>query len=289
MFMERETIPSGGLVGAGSRNDRPLASGSANPKPLTEVYYVVRTLRLLEMAAFGGLTTQQIAHGLQIHQRTARRMIQRLCDEHYLVREEGPSGRYELTMHLPALGAQALAHARLPRVAAPVLEGLHARTGLTATLAIPCYDAVLCVAQRASDVGVDRRAGELFPCHCTAAGKVLLAERPAWAATRLAQVLARFTGRTITDASSLREQLASIREAGFAVEDREYRESTHAVAAPVDAAHDGAVAAVAVSADEPFDPSAVVSHILAAARDIGATLGAPRAARPGEETSLRVN
>ena len=200
-------------------------------------------------------------------------MLQRLCDERYLVREDGPRGRYQLTMHLPALGAQAAAHARLPRLAGPVLVRLNARTGLTAHLFVPCYDAVLCVAHRAGDTSVESRAGELLPCHCTAAGKVLLAERTAWAASNLARILPRFTEWTVTDACALREQLAAIRDAGFAVEDREHRPSSRAVAAPVHALHERAVAAVAVDTQEPVDVVLASEDVIAAARDIGAALG----------------
>ena len=263
--------------------------GGARVRPLTEAYFVSRTLRLLELVAFGGRSTAEVASELQIHPRTARRMLQRLCDERYVVREDGPHGRYELTMHLPALGAQAAVHARLPQLAAPVLERLHSHTGLTAHLFVPCYDAVLCVAHRASGMSVECRAGELLPCHCSAAGKVLLAERSAWAAGHLARALPRLTERTVTDASALREQLASIRDAGFAVEDGEHQRSSRAVAAPVHAARERAVAAIAVSVGEPVDAVTASVHVVSAARDLGAALGAPRADCIAAGTRLHVS
>lgn len=60
-------------------------------------------------------------------------------------------------------------------------------------------------------------AGERFPLHATSPGKVLLAHLSAEAIERyLARPLQPFTAKTVTDPNRLRQQLATIREQGYA-------------------------------------------------------------------------
>ena len=89
---------------------------------------------------------------------------------------------------------------------------------------------------------------ELVPCHCTAAGKALLAWRESWREAVLAQPLASFTERTTTGPESLRRELARTVARGYSVEDREYEADTRGLAAPVFAETGEAVAALAVVA-----------------------------------------
>ena len=89
---------------------------------------------------------------------------------------------------------------------------------------------------------------ELVPCHCTAAGKALLAWRESWRDAVLAQPLESFTERTTTGPESLRRELARTVARGYAVEDREYEPDTRGLAAPVFSGTGEAVAAIAVVA-----------------------------------------
>jgi DNA-binding IclR family transcriptional regulator len=73
---------------------------------LTEAYFVARTVRALERLAFAPASVPELADYLQIHPRTARRLIQRLRDEDYVIRPPG-ARRYQLTPRLLAVAAQA--------------------------------------------------------------------------------------------------------------------------------------------------------------------------------------
>jgi DNA-binding IclR family transcriptional regulator len=86
------------------------------------------------------------------------------------------------------------------------------------------------------------------PCHCTAAGKALLAWREEWREAVLTQSLASYTERTNVGPESLRRELARTVARGYSVEDREYEPSTRGLAAPVFSDSGEAVAALAVVA-----------------------------------------
>ena len=81
----------------------------------TEAYFVSRTVRALEVLAFGPMSAPQLAEKLQIHPRTARRMLYRLVDEGYVVRHGGPRPRFELTMRVVEVAGQWLEHSETAR------------------------------------------------------------------------------------------------------------------------------------------------------------------------------
>lgn len=112
----------------------------------TEAYFVTRTMRALELLAFGPLSARELAAALQVHERTARRIFSRLLDEEYVTRLDEPRRRYVLTMRVAALTSAS----GLVGVAAPIVALLHTETALTAQLVSPSYDCVLCVAQHAN-------------------------------------------------------------------------------------------------------------------------------------------
>ena len=222
----------------------------------------MRTVRALERLAFSPLSAPELAIALEIHPRTARRLLQRLELEDYATLTSDPRRPYHLTRRLAALGRQAIARDELPRIAAPWVAALAGRTGHVATLWIPCYADVVCILHADPGGPVPQAMlGDLEPAHATAPGKALLAHRDAWRESILAQPLRRHTPRTATDSRDLAAELTRIRQSGHATDNGEHREDVHAIAAPVCQAGD-AVAALAAS---------VVHH--AAALDAAINIG----------------
>jgi DNA-binding IclR family transcriptional regulator len=218
---------------------RPERTTSA-PPPIrqapTEAYYASRTLRALELLTFNDLSCPQVAAVLQIHPRTARRLLLRLAADGYIEQTCDSRRRYRATLRLVALGCQVIAHAELPRTAAPHVAELHASTGAVAHLVIPSYRGAACVVH--SDDPSPRQPPEpmlreLLPAHATAAGKVLLAFRPPWRDSVLAKPLRRYTEATITSPRDIECAATEIRTRGYAVDDGEYRSETLGIAAPV--------------------------------------------------------
>jgi IclR family acetate operon transcriptional repressor len=201
-----------------------------------EAYYADRTLRALELLTFNDLSCPQIAASLQIHPRTARRVLLRLAADGYIEQTFDSRRRYRATLRLAALGCQVIAHARLPRVAAPYVAELHATTGALAHLFIPSYRGVACVVHGdGARWGrcLDPMLRELLPAHATAAGKVLLAFRQPWRDSVLANALPRYTDASVTSRLDLERSATQVRARGYAIDDGEYQSGVLAIAAPV--------------------------------------------------------
>jgi DNA-binding IclR family transcriptional regulator len=206
-------------------------------------------LQALELLAFQDLSCPQLAASMQIHQRTARRLLQRLEADGYVEQSYDNRRRYRATLRLAALGAQVTAHAQLPRLAAPYVAELHATTGATTHLVIPSYRDVTCVVhcdQQQDQTPPEPGLRERLPAHAAAGGKILLAYREHWRESVLTQPLARRTRYTITSATQLRAHLSQIRDQGYALDDREQEQHGRAIAAPI-LANDIAVASLVAS------------------------------------------
>jgi IclR family KDG regulon transcriptional repressor len=229
-------------------------------------------MRALELLAFRPSSAAEVAHALQVHPRTARRLLNRLVADGYVTRTEGERRIYRPTMRLVALAGQVVERSELAQRAAPAVERLHRETGAAAHLSVPSYQSVLCLVHRAAPASDALRPQlrELVPAHSTAAGKVLLAHRTQWRASVLAQALERYTERTLVDAAELEREAARIRERGFAIEDGEYRLTQRGLAAPVFDATGEAVAALGIAG--PADR--LDGHALAAASPLVRRLAA---------------
>jgi DNA-binding IclR family transcriptional regulator len=211
-----------------------------------EALYVARTMQVLELLAFQPLSAPQVAATLQIHPRTARRVLVRLHDEGYLTRSDDTRRRYTPSMRVVALAGQIAAHSPLTAQALPVVAQLHEETSGDAHLAVPSYLSALCVVHAGAGCGARVQARELVPSHCTATGKALLAWRQPWRDSVLGHRLERHTERTIVDAPALAREADATRSRGFAIEVGELQEDVRAVAAPV-FVNDEVVAALGAS------------------------------------------
>ena len=91
--------------------------------------------------------------------------------------------------------------------------------------------------------------GNRVPPHATGTGKVLLAYHGEEVAESVIQQtgLVRFTPHTVTDPRRLRQELAAIREQGYAVDSEEMEEGVRCLAAPVFGPDGKILAAMSVS------------------------------------------
>jgi DNA-binding IclR family transcriptional regulator len=271
----------------------PLPHGdrtTSDPPPIqrapTEAYCVSRTLQVLELLTFNDLSGPQVAAALQIHPRTARRMLLRLAADGYIEQTFDSRRRYRATLRLAALGCQVIAHAELARIAAPHVAELHTTTAAAAHLMIPSYRGVACVLHCDDPCGqqVARpMLRELLPAHATAAGKVLLAFRQPWRDSVLAGGLRRYTERTITEPFDFERAATEIRSHGYAIDDGEYRSGTLGIAAPVFIGDDvRAALALARRRDGVADVvDALVERVVAAAAALTLALKRPEAGCDG--------
>jgi IclR family transcriptional regulator, KDG regulon repressor len=215
-----------------------------------EAWHVTRTLRAMELLAVRPRSAPELADALGVHVRTARRVLKRLDSEGYVTLTDDRRRRYRPTMRVVALAGQVVERAELPTTALPHVTALRRRVGASCHLCVPSHLFALCLVHDEGEAAGACRPHlrELVPCHCTAAGKALLAWREPWRDAVLEQPLTAFTERTNTGPESLRRELARTVARGYSVEDREYDDTTRGLAAPVFSEAGEAVAAIAVVA-----------------------------------------
>lgn len=213
-----------------------------------ESWYATRTMGAIELLAFGPRSAPEVAQGLQVHPRTARRLLNRLVADGFLTRSEGERRIYAPTMRIVALAGQIVQRSELAQVALPHVQRLYEETGIATRLDVPSYRSVLCLAHQDGDSVTRPQLREMAPCHCTATGKTLLAHREPWRESVLSRPLERHADRTLVERGDLDREADRIRERGFAIEDREHRPDVRGIAAPVFDRTGEAVAALGISA-----------------------------------------
>jgi DNA-binding IclR family transcriptional regulator len=203
----------------------------------TAAQHVVRTLRVLELLAEGPQTQAGVTRHLEIHRRTARRLMARLVDEGYA--EAVRSGRhvlYAATPRVVVLGRKvadgldlvAIGRRHLAPLAGPDIEACF--------IAVPGHEGIRVAHLEPPAKGEGRPAAALprtGPLHATAAGKVFLAADNARLGEVLNRELLAFTSRTTVARADLLVELATVRAQRYAVEDGEHRDAVRAVASGV--------------------------------------------------------
>jgi DNA-binding IclR family transcriptional regulator len=188
-------------------------------------------LRALEGAP-QGLGISELAAATQLPKSTVHRLVTALAAEQ-LASQDG-EGRVHLGSAIARLGAAS--REALGEQLRPVLLDLRRRLDETVDLAVLDGAAVRFVDQ----VPAPRRlramssVGELFPLHCTANGKALLAAMPVEQVEALLPArLERFTPRTIVSRAKLLDELAQITQTNVAFDREEHTEGICAVGAVV--------------------------------------------------------
>lgn len=156
---------------------------------------------------------------------------------------------YRLGPGAVVLGGRARRANPLRKISRPELIKLSEDTGETATLDIldGSYTLTLAEVEGRYVMGMMSSVGSRWPAHASSTGKVLLAHLSAdRLANTLEQPLRQLTAHTITNLSRLRQQLAQVREQGYATASDELELGYSDVAAPIFDQEDQVIAALAV-------------------------------------------
>jgi DNA-binding IclR family transcriptional regulator len=242
---------------------------------------VERAISVLEvLAARGEAGVTEVATEIAVHKSTAFRLLGAL-EGRGLVEQTGHRGKYRLGFGLVPLAGAVTDRLDVVQQCRAECTRLADELGETVNVAVLRDHFAVNVdqARGPSTVATHNWIGQLTPLHCTSSGKVLLAHLdPA----RRAELLARagtpaLTPRTETVAQRLDEQLARVREVGYAMAAEEYEVGLNAVAAPVFDRSGQVVAAVSVSGPSyRLDDQRirqVVAPLLAATADISRRMG----------------
>lgn len=240
------------------------------------VQSVERTFELLErMADAGGeVALSDLADSSGLPLPTIHRIMRTLVSAGYA--RQQPSRRYALGPRLIRLGETA--SRALGSWARPYLAELTEAIGETSNMAVLDGEQIVYVAQVPSQhsMRMFTEVGRRVDAHATAVGKAVLAHLPEEAVT---QMLTRAgmrpqTERTINSIDSMHEELARIRQLGYALDDGEQEVGVrcYAVAVP------GAPASTALSISGPesrmtrLSVNEVVPLMQRLARDLSAEL-----------------
>ncbi len=219
-------------------------------RPSHHVQSLVRGLSVI--TAFGPerpeMTLSEVARATGLTRAGARRFLLTLVDLGY-VHTDGKL--FRLAPRVLELGYAYLSSMSLPAIAEPHLEGLVAHTNESSSVSVLDGSDIVYVARvptsRIMTVAIS--VGTRFPAYATSMGRVLLADlSEEELRTYLDQTpLQPLTKRTVTDRESLRGDLATIRQDGYALVDQELELGLRSMAAPIRDKSGRVVAAVNVS------------------------------------------
>ncbi|WP_181780027.1 IclR family transcriptional regulator [Pseudonocardia pini] len=227
------------------------------------------------------LGVSEIAVELGADKGNLHRLLGVLTSRGY-VRKDEHSRRYEVTPRLVALSGSVLRNLDLVTAATPVCNELVATIHESIHAAQVAGREVVYVLQRraAMRVSVNTDIGARAPLHCTATGKAVLAQLPEdqlgeW----VQEPFEPHTRRTYATLEQLREDLALVRERGYAIDDEELTPDVRCVAAPVFAIDGRVYGCLGISGPEHrmgvSEVVRIASAVLWAARETTRGLGGP--------------
>lgn len=214
-----------------------------------------KTLRVLDLFSSArpewGLLELSEAAGLPVS--TLHRIIT-VLRRHGLVTQDASSKRYRLGYGAIDLGRRAVSGLTIRQVADPFLRKLAEQTGETIVLTVlnDVRDKAVCIERIESrhDLRLHLEVGEQSYLHAGASSKVLLATfSPAEVEDLVRRVgLPLLAPNTIQDLSRLFEELATIREQGYAFSREETNAGAWGVAVAIVDRDERAIAAVGIAA-----------------------------------------
>ena len=244
------------------------------------VQSVDRALQVLEIvAAHGQAGVTEIAAELGVHKSTVSRLVAVLEARGY-VEQVSERGKYRLGFAIPRLAHVAGGQNDLVKLGQAACDMLSAGVGETANLAVLDADRIVNIVEAIgpSEITLHTWVGQSCPAYATSSGKVLLAGLdPAELPARIRPPLTEFTDSTLCGLAELQDELAAVRERGWACVREELEVGLNAVAAPVYDVHAQVIAALSVSgpsyrlAVDRFDE--VAKQTVAAAEQISRRLG----------------
>ncbi|MCC7457170.1 MAG: IclR family transcriptional regulator [Nitrospira sp.] len=216
------------------------------------------------MAQEGRLSLAELSARLELPKATVHRLCSQLLASGHLARDVDVRS-FEVGPALRRLAFDALNHGTVRGLRHHVLAALVSEVGETCNLTTLDGVQVLYLARVEAHwpLRPTLEVGSHVPLHCTASGKLFLAQM---AASQRDELIARLqlpsiTPTTLTSAEALRAECEAIAARGYSTDNEEFIAGLIAVAVPVRDAHGATRAAIAVHA-----PTARMSLAAAIAR-----------------------
>ena len=198
------------------------------------------------------------------------------------VEQDAESGKYQLGAALLHMGSSYLDGNELRTRALNWADSLAARANESVRIGTLHGGRALVVHHvfRPDNSRQALEVGALLPGHASALGKVLLAHNPYATEELIAEGLAAFTPRTVTEPDALRSELDDVRARGWASDVEELVEGEVSLAAPIQDRRGVTVGAIGISGpierlSENGSPrSDLISFVRETARSVSRDLGA---------------
>ena len=199
---------------------------------------VERAVAILELLGTSrhGWHIAQIGRRLNMPKSTAHVLVSTLERLGYVQRNPGQR-LWSLGLKVYALGNGLTGTLELAELARPHLLGLTESTNLTTDVAVLDRDQAICIAvsQSPDPPQFDIYPGKKANLHCTAVGKVLLAQMTEDGLNNYLSrhALGRNTHKTITVSQKLHDEVKAVRKTGYAVDDEEQELGIRCLGVPV--------------------------------------------------------
>lgn len=216
------------------------------------VQSVVRALSLLNVIADcpTECSLSEISRRAKLPSSTAHRLLSSLAQAGY-VSQDPDTAKYALGANLIRLSQKAVQKNNLIKIARPWLEEMAVRTGETVNLTARFDDSVIQLdhVDSTNMLRVSYSAGERFPMHASASGKLFLAFMPTDECQQVMRsTLPVYTNATVTRRPDLEAEIRLIRDQGYAIDDAEREMGVRCVAAPIRNSRGEVAAAISISA-----------------------------------------
>lgn len=201
------------------------------------------------LAENGSATFSQIYLGVDLPKSSTSTLLSAMV-AHGLLRQE--RDQYSLGLLLFELGNKAIQQFDIKTAAMPLLAELRDSTNLTCHLGVLESGAAIYLLKMESSQAIVVRSweGKRLSLYSSGLGKVLLAWLPEEKIDDLlpeTEPFVAYTAKTITTRAAYKQQLAEIRERGWACDDEEDCLGVRCVSAPVRNARGDVIAAISVS------------------------------------------
>lgn len=204
---------------------------------ITSAYRTLQILRAFSVPPHR-FSLAELTTALRLDKGQTYRSLKTLEEAGFIRADE--DGRFCLTPLLNVLSVAASSgqSASLAEIAAPHLNRLADETGESVHLFARVGDHAVCVGIRESKhpVRLSAALGAAAPLHAGASPKAMLAHLPEAEQEHVLSKVSSYpayTDRTLTDAETLRENLAHIRALGYAVSDEDVDAGARGVGAPI--------------------------------------------------------
>lgn len=202
------------------------ASGSS-------VQTIDRAASILEtLAEHPSLSLMELSEKVQLHKATTHRIVTSLVKNGF-VEQDSENKHYCISLKMFELGNKRVQNIDFLNVAKSMIRQLSMEINQTVHLVVEDRDEILYIDKYGEEAEAKMRSkvGQKAPLYCTAVGKAILATRSnseiesywKWANPE------RKTDRTITDFRAFMEEIGSIRETEYALDNEEHEEGVFCI------------------------------------------------------------